>query len=144
MPSSPRAASIFLGSIKRRDLGPGYGQQKFVPCKLSYSILSQNPEHMFCLYGICSQASRYVESFLEVVKKLFLESWGARGLDRRCYVTAGDLLCSRGSLQEKRGDEVRDGNSWNCAHWLGRQGSWLREERRRKKGGGGGKKIRRG
>lgn len=24
---------------------------------------------MFCLYGICSQASRYVESFLEVAKK---------------------------------------------------------------------------
>lgn len=58
-------------------------------------------------------------------------------LDRRCCVTVGDLLCSRESLQEKRGDEVRDGNSWNCAHWLGRQGIWLREERRRKKGGRG-------
>lgn len=43
-------------------------------------------------------------------------------------------------FRKKRGDEVRDGNSWNCAHWLGRQGSWLREERRRKKGGGGKKK----
>lgn len=61
-------------------------------------------------------------------------------LDGRCCVTAGDLLCSRESLWEKRGDEVRDGNSWNYAHWLGRQGSWLREERRGKKGEGEKKK----
>lgn len=45
-------------------------------------------------------------------------------------------------FRKKRGDEVRDRNSWNCAHWLGRQGSWLREERRRKKGGGREKKKR--
>lgn len=75
---SPSCEHIFKLQKKTRS-GPRIRTTKACTTLWLYSIYPRTLSTCFVrTSGICSQASRYVESFLEVAKKLFVESWGAR------------------------------------------------------------------